>query len=442
MAPEQAAGDPVDHRADLYALGVLAYEMLAGRPPFEGRSVRALMAAHMMTPPDLLSAHRPDVPVSLEAVVMQCLEKEPDYRPASAARIVATLEEILRAPGPRLPRERRTSSKIRRGRRLLRQSNARDDGARWSHSAPAWRCSFLLWLRRLPSTGAISRRFRRIAVATFRDASSDGSLTRLSRSIVQTSRASRRADSASVVGARRLNRLRQQLAGPRQTSVLAVRVRAEYVVSGEVAPLGGDSVRIGVRIVAARNGETIRQLTETRRRAVRRGRHCRSCDRASRVGSSCSPAPHSAQHVAGRRPTVVDGGARGCEGLQLEAALRSPDPTEDESFAELTRFDRAFLPIPSFCRRASGSRVRHLAFGGEVGHSALVLVEAQQDRLTTYEHALLDALRADAGGNHELSLRSWRLARQLAPSWPNTWWLAMKLRDTNRPRKHVSPSIH
>jgi hypothetical protein len=51
---------------------------------------------------------------------------------------------------------------------------------------------------------------------------------------------------------------------------------------------------------------------------------------------------------------------------------------------------------------------------------------------------LLEALRADIGGNHELSLRAWRRARQLAPSWPNTWWLAMKLRDTARPREAVA----
>ena len=53
MAPEQAAAAPhIDHRADIYAVGVLAYELLAGRPPFEGATPQAILAAHVMEPPD------------------------------------------------------------------------------------------------------------------------------------------------------------------------------------------------------------------------------------------------------------------------------------------------------------------------------------------------------------------------------------------------------
>jgi serine/threonine-protein kinase len=58
MAPEQAAGDAVDHRADLYALGVVLYEMLAGRPPFEGRSMQRMLAAHAIDPPEPIERRR------------------------------------------------------------------------------------------------------------------------------------------------------------------------------------------------------------------------------------------------------------------------------------------------------------------------------------------------------------------------------------------------
>ena len=84
IAPEQAAGDAVDHRADLYALGVVAYEMLAGRPPFEGRTAQQLLAAHATQPPEPIMRRRSAVPPALGALVMQLLEKNPADRPQSA----------------------------------------------------------------------------------------------------------------------------------------------------------------------------------------------------------------------------------------------------------------------------------------------------------------------------------------------------------------------
>ena len=95
MAPEQAAGDPdTDHRADLYAWGVMAYEVLAGRLPFTERSPRQLLAAHMSRAPEPLTDHRPDCPSALARLVMRCLAKSPDARPASAAELLRILAEV------------------------------------------------------------------------------------------------------------------------------------------------------------------------------------------------------------------------------------------------------------------------------------------------------------------------------------------------------------
>jgi tRNA A-37 threonylcarbamoyl transferase component Bud32/tetratricopeptide (TPR) repeat protein len=95
MSPEQAAGDPsVDHRADIYSLGCMAYELLTGQPPFHGRSPARVLAAHMTEAPQPISALRPDVPGALEQVVMRCLEKEPAQRPQSGGDIVASLDAI------------------------------------------------------------------------------------------------------------------------------------------------------------------------------------------------------------------------------------------------------------------------------------------------------------------------------------------------------------
>ena len=95
MAPEQAAGDPsTDHRADLYAFGVMAYEMLAGRAPFHGLTPQRLLAAHMGEAPQEVASLRADVPAPLAALVMRCLEKEADRRPHDAGEVLRELESI------------------------------------------------------------------------------------------------------------------------------------------------------------------------------------------------------------------------------------------------------------------------------------------------------------------------------------------------------------
>ena len=95
MAPEQAAADPtMNHRADIYAVGCLAYELLTGRPPFVDPSPRKLLAAQLSELPQPVSQLRRDTPAPLAALVMRCLEKEPDRRPQHAMEIVRVLEAL------------------------------------------------------------------------------------------------------------------------------------------------------------------------------------------------------------------------------------------------------------------------------------------------------------------------------------------------------------
>jgi len=109
MAPEQAVGDRnTDHRADLYALGVMAYEMLAGAHPYGARSAQALVAAHLTETPSPLGARRPDVPPALAALVAQLLAKEPAARPQSAAAVLRTLDDASASPATKVPRPRHT----------------------------------------------------------------------------------------------------------------------------------------------------------------------------------------------------------------------------------------------------------------------------------------------------------------------------------------------
>lgn len=104
MAPEQIAADVnADHRVDIYAAGLVMYEMLVGRGPFADRTPAQQMAAHALIAPPPLSGQRTDIGPALEQLVMQCLEKDPEKRPASAQAIVAQLQTVTTPMSGTLP---------------------------------------------------------------------------------------------------------------------------------------------------------------------------------------------------------------------------------------------------------------------------------------------------------------------------------------------------
>jgi serine/threonine protein kinase len=101
MAPEQSRGDAVDGRADLYALGVIAYQLITGRLPFVEKSLTALLLAHQSkTPPSPLSL-RPDIPPALSSAILRALAKSPEDRFQSAATMRGALQvalDMVRSP--------------------------------------------------------------------------------------------------------------------------------------------------------------------------------------------------------------------------------------------------------------------------------------------------------------------------------------------------------
>jgi serine/threonine-protein kinase len=92
MSPEQAAGTgDLDHRSDIYALACLVFEMLAGEPPFTGRTAQAIMAKHVSERPPSVRVVRPEVPARVEAGIGAALAKRPDDRPGSAGAFLGRL---------------------------------------------------------------------------------------------------------------------------------------------------------------------------------------------------------------------------------------------------------------------------------------------------------------------------------------------------------------
>jgi serine/threonine-protein kinase len=93
MAPEQAVGDPsTDHRADIYSFGCLAYELFAGKPPFERPTTHEVIAAHVGTKPVPIGNLSADVPAPIADLIMDCLQKLPADRPQSAQQLLTRLE--------------------------------------------------------------------------------------------------------------------------------------------------------------------------------------------------------------------------------------------------------------------------------------------------------------------------------------------------------------
>ena len=251
MAPEQAVADPrMDHRADLYALGVVAYELLTGGTPFTGLSAQAMLAAQATRPAPPITDVRETVPPALAALVMRCLEKHPADRWHSAEELLQQLETMATPSGGTEPtRALRIQRSVVRTRRFA-------VGAALTLAVLAAVAAALLRMR---SDRAVSLDQNVMAVAPFdalgaelglwregfvdllsRDLDGAGPLTTVSPTLVMR-RWSGRADKASA-------------------TVLGQRTGAGLVVFGSLVARGGDSVRLGATLFDVIHGSRLGEV--------------------------------------------------------------------------------------------------------------------------------------------------------------------------------------
>jgi tetratricopeptide (TPR) repeat protein/tRNA A-37 threonylcarbamoyl transferase component Bud32 len=269
MAPEQAVGDTnTDHRADIYAVGVMAYEMLAGQPPFSAPTPQALFAAQVTQAPEPVSKRRASVPSPLEAAVMRCLEKRPADRWQRAEDLLHALEGMLTPAGGTLatPATPSTVAPVRspsRWRRLVIAGGialliGAFGGVLW------WKG--LLGHRSLVAQGVLAAKDP-ILVADFTNRTSDSALG-------STIAGALRVDlsQSHIVGLAPPERVREALRrmsrpgdAPLDVATareVAMREGLKAVLGGEVARLG-NGYTLSARLLAPATGEELAAFRET-----------------------------------------------------------------------------------------------------------------------------------------------------------------------------------
>jgi ABC-type oligopeptide transport system substrate-binding subunit len=144
LAPEQALGQPVDGRADLYAVGVILYELSAGRLPFVAEEPLAVISQHLYTPVVPPSTYSESIPPDLERLILNLLAKRPEDRPASATEVRRALESIdLGAAKPTRTASTSALERIARGHLVGREDELREARSVW-HQAAAGQGQVLL----------------------------------------------------------------------------------------------------------------------------------------------------------------------------------------------------------------------------------------------------------------------------------------------------------
>jgi serine/threonine-protein kinase len=415
MSPEQASADPaVDHRADVYAFGVLAYELLTAHPPFVGRTPQGLLAAHVTEAPEPVSRRRASVPPALAALVMRCLEKRPADRPQSAQEIVQALDAISTPSGGSAPTT------------AARESTAGAARARRSRAPRAVLAAVALlavaafggagwwWTTRAKAPAPDAVAPQRVAVATFVNKSGDASL--------------------DPVGAMAADWIARGLAGTGLVDVagtadeLAARAGVKLAPGASAVVQLGREARAGLVISGAyyKQGDSL--LFQADFTDVAAGRLVLS------VGPVSSLVARPLDGVERLRQLVTGGLAPMIDSTLVGAATQISRPPSYEAYREFLRAEALFYEdeaaaVPAFERAAAldssyvypllrlVSLLSNMSRDVEAD-SMLRIIERRRGQLSAYESAYIDFLKATQDGDRRAAFDATGRMRVLAPRSP------------------------
>jgi TolB-like protein len=263
MAPEQSAGEVVGPSADLYSLGCVLYEMLAGEPPFTGKNAMQIMARHAMENVPSVRIMRNVVPEDIENAIFVAMNKAPADRPQNAEQFAQLLGIIsgntasMRMLTPtmqrRVPSGAQTAIQAMQARPWWKRPGAAIGGV-----AAIAVLGIAIWKFAGGGGGgaALGPDARRVAVLYFSDASRDSSLRALADGLTEgLIRSLASAKSLTVISATGVEKFRNAAVGP---DSVARALRVGYLVRGEVEP-EGTQVRVSLQLVDASGATVSRQ---------------------------------------------------------------------------------------------------------------------------------------------------------------------------------------
>jgi tRNA A-37 threonylcarbamoyl transferase component Bud32/tetratricopeptide (TPR) repeat protein len=413
MAPEQAAGDPAtDHRADIYAFGCVAFELLAGKPPFHGSAAHRLLMAHATEQAPSVDTLRPDTPRALAALIARCLEKEPERRPQSAA-------ELLRALDATGPLERPTS--VPRASAIRRAAIGVGVVGVLVAVFIALRAMGIISGGSLLAAGKLGPNAT-ILVADFTVPGTDSTLGRVVAEAVKTTLAESHVVHvvpASVVtaGLQRMSRQGDTRLSLGVARELAQREGFSTVVAGDVAPIGSAYV-LTVRLVDAVTGDVLASAQES---APDGNGLIPAIDRATRslrgkIGESLRAVSAAAPLARVTTPSL--------EALRAYTAGDAANSRGDFQTA-VTYMERAIALDTNFARAYSALSAMLMNLGAQPRRSDSLLLRAYalRDRASEIERLRIEMAYYRRGKTRDLTraLAAAESATVLEPAeW--RWW--------------------
>jgi tetratricopeptide (TPR) repeat protein len=408
MSPEQAGGDQsVDHRSDLYSVGCVLYEMLAGEPPFTGPNVQAIMAKHAMEPVPRVTTIRPTVPNAVEATIQQAMEKLPQDRFSSASELSAHLLPPRGALAPRL----------------------RMRAAFLAVSAAVAVLAVIVVAMLLPRGAAGMFNPRRVVVAPFENLTGEESLDMLGLVVASwITDGLQRVDMLSVVPWLAVQQEANAIEGGNTLRELAEVTRAGIVVSGSYSRVG-DSLRFRAAITDPHRMEVQQRFPPVsglpgnpEAAFVELGDRITGALAVmlDTVAPGFSPPLLSQPMFAAYREYVT--------GIDLYARGRPYEAIGH--FAMAYELDTTFVTVLLYAASA------HKALRQQAEVDSLAgIVARSRDLLSTYDRQWLAYFQATQQGNRLEALRISRALAQQSPNWVGA--AALNAIYTNRPRQAI-----
>ena len=264
MAPEQAAANEhIDHRADIYAVGAMAYELLAGRPPFTGTTPQQVLSAHVTEVPRDVTEHRAAVPPGLGAVIMRCLEKKPADRWQTAEELLTQLEAYA-TPTTGITPTQSVPTTTTAG--VSPVGGGMPGRLKVGIPVAAVGVAAAIWFGVLggPGGGAIAAAggdgVERLVVLPLRNLTRDPELDVWGQLAAdQMARATDQPRPVPVIPSSTVTDAIRGLGDGASTEAIAAAVGATHAFAGTIA-LTGDQMRLEVELLEVRSGERLRTL--------------------------------------------------------------------------------------------------------------------------------------------------------------------------------------